>query len=264
MKITILNPNTVKELYKNHGEFARICYNTSPGHEESVGRHCAKSGHMSGSRAEYIKFLIEDISRGTAEQIMRHEIGTFCPPNEMDNWSFSNRLETWTDINPNNMVKNCLSFRYVDESGFKYYTPSIIKNNPDAYAIYKKTMTQLDDARSRIRDILLEDGEDKNKVNEEVNALLPRATTTSLCLGLTPEALIQFCHKRLCVRAQEEIRNVAKAMKQAITEYCPSLAEELVPQCDFLLYCPENKGCGRAPSKEAVRAMLKQQKKGEA
>lgn len=264
MKITILNPQDLQSLFEEWGSFSRICYQSPKGKEAVIGKHCFKSSHMSGSRAIYIKFLIEDISRGTAEQIMRHEIGTTCPPNEIDNWSFSHRLETWTDINPNNMVKNCLSFRYVDESGFKYYIPSIIKDSPSAYAIYKSAMAQLDDARSRIRDILIEDGEDKNKVNEEVNALLPRATTTSLCLGLTPEALIQFCHKRLCVRAQEEIRNVAKAMKQAVAEYCPSLAEELVPQCDFLLYCPESKGCGRAPSKETVRAMLKQQKNGEA
>ena len=102
------------------------------------------------------------------------------------------------------------------------------------------------------------------KATEDANFVLPRATTTSLCIGFTVEALLQFCHKRLCVRAQEGIREVAKEMKKAVEKYCPSLAEELVPQCDFLLYCPENKGCGRAPSKEAVRAMLKQQKKGEA
>lgn len=76
MKVEILNPEALQNLYKNHGEFACVCYNTSPEKAEQVGKSCQKSGHLSGSRCEYIKFKISDVDRGTAEQIMRHEIGT--------------------------------------------------------------------------------------------------------------------------------------------------------------------------------------------
>lgn len=265
MKITILNPKTLTTLFEEWGKFSRICYNTPEGKEAGVGKHCFKGGHYSGSRAIYIKFLIEGIDRGTAEQIMRHEIGQTCSPEEADNWHFSRRLESFTDINPNNMAKNCLSFRYVDETGFTYYIPPIIEKNQKAKTIYEAVMQSIDEGRSKIKQALIDSGVDEHKATENANFVLPRATTTSLCIGFTVEALLQFCHKRLCVRAQEGIREVAKAMKVAIAEYCPSLAEEFVPQCDFLLYCPEGRQtCGRAPSKETVRSILKQQKNGEA
>jgi hypothetical protein len=81
------------------GEFACVCYGTPDKYAEKVGKSCQESGHMSGSRCEYIKFRIYDIDRGTAEQIMRHEVGTNVPFDEQDNYSF-------IDINPSNMVKN--------------------------------------------------------------------------------------------------------------------------------------------------------------
>lgn len=264
MKITILNPDDLKNLFELWGSYARICYQSSPGKEEAIGKHCFKSGHYSGSRSIYIKFLIEDIDRGTAEQIMRTDIGQTRDPEEADNWNFSHRLETHTDINPTSIVKNCLSFRYVDETGFTYYTPPVIERNEKAKTVYKEVMKSIDEGRSKIKQALIDSGVDEHKATEDANFVLPRATTTSLCIGFTVEALLQFCHKRLCARAQEGIREVAKVMKKAVAEYCPSLAKELVPQCDYLLYCPESKGCGRAPSKETVRSILKQQKNGEA
>lgn len=264
MKITILNPQVLQSLFKEWGTFSRICYQSPKGKEAVIGKHCFKSGHYSGSRSIYIKFLIEDIDRGTAEQMMRTDIGQTRDPEEADNWNFSHRLETHTDINPTSIVKNCLSFRYVDETGFTYYTPPVIEKNIKAKAIYEEVMRTIDEGRSKIKQALIDSGVDEHKATEDANFVLPRATTTSLCIGFTVEALLQFCHKRLCTRAQEGIREVAKAMKQAIAEYCPLLAEELVPQCDYLLYCPEAKGCGRAPSKETARALLKQQKNGEA
>ena len=265
MKITILNPEDLTNLFEEWGSFARVCYQSPKGKEASIGKHCFKAGHYSGSRSIYIRFLIENIDRGTAEQIMRHEIGTVCPPDEMDNWYFSNRLETWTDINPNNMVKNCLSFRYVDETGFTYYTPPIIEKNPAAKAIYEDVMKSIDEGRTKIKQALIEGGVNEHKATEDANFVLPRATTTSLCIGFTVEALLQFSHKRLCSRAQEGIRAVAKAMKKAVAEYCPALAEELVPQCQYLLYCPEGKQtCGWYPTKEQVRAILDKKNKEEA
>ena len=48
--VTLLNPEVVRDLYQNHGEFACTCYNTPARHAERVGMACQASGHMSGSR----------------------------------------------------------------------------------------------------------------------------------------------------------------------------------------------------------------------
>jgi thymidylate synthase (FAD) len=74
---------------------------------------------------------------------------------------------------------------------------------------------------------------------------------------MTPEALIHFCHKRLCLRAQENIRAIAEKMRHEVYRYNPRFSLELVPQCHHLLWCPEGKqGCGGYPSKEELREKL--------
>lgn len=266
MKVTILNPDTVKDLYKHHGEFAKVCYGTSDkANLEVIGYHCADSGHMSGSRAEYIKFYIQDVDRGTTEQMLRHTVGCHVDPIYLDNYAYATEMERWIDINPSNMAMNVRSFRYCDETNFSFYIPSLIKNNQDACLIYNEAMVQLNNARSRIKEILLKEGKASSKVNETVNFLLPRATQTDFCIAFSPEALISFMNKRLCSRAQEEIRNVAKAMCKEIEKYNKRFSCELVPSCEHLLYCPEGRQCcGRAPTKEQVRAILDKKNKEEA
>ena len=67
MKVEIINKEELLNMVKNHGEFACVCYGTPDKYAEKVGKSCQESGHMSGSRCEYIKFRIYDIDRGTAE-----------------------------------------------------------------------------------------------------------------------------------------------------------------------------------------------------
>ena len=57
MRLEIINPEVLKNLNKNHGEFARICYNTPAERTEAVGKACQKSGHMSGSRCAHLVVL---------------------------------------------------------------------------------------------------------------------------------------------------------------------------------------------------------------
>ena len=70
-------------------------------------------------------------------------------------------------------------------------------------------------------------------------------------------------HKRLCVRAQDEVRSVAIAMKKAVAEILPEYAEQLIPHCQHLLWCPESKRmtCGAYPRKEDLVKELKEYRK---
>ena len=254
MTVELMNVDEIKNLYKNHGLFACCCYDTPDKYAEKVGKSCQESGHTSGSRCEYFKFRIYDVDRGTAEQIMRHEVGVKVPIEDQDNYYFGDVV----DINPSNIVKNMASFRYIDKDGFKYTIPKNIKNNTEAKAIYIELMDTINSSRRSIKNILEENGVDTKKATEDANFVLPRATNTTLTVAFTPEALIHFMHKRLCVRAQDEIRAVALSMKKEVEKVLPEFAKKLEPQCEFLMWCPEGKmTCGAYPTKDELKEKMR-------
>lgn len=258
MKVEILNPDALKNLYVNHGVFACVCYDTPEKYAERVGKACEQDGHMSGSRCEYIKFKISELDRGTSEQCLRHEIGVNVPHGYSDNYSFADYSELVKDVSPDQIIKNLASFRYIDKEGFSFTTPNEIMRNEKANAVYSGIMANIEEARKELKNILIADGINPKRVNECVNFVLPRATNSTFVIGFTPEALIHFMHKRLCQRAQPEIRQVAIAMKQAVKEVNEEFAKELVPHCQHLMWCPEGKKmtCGAYPTKDEVKELL--------
>lgn len=257
MKVEILNPDVLVNLYQNHGAFACVCYDTPEKYAERVGKSCQKDGHMSGSRCEYIKFKISGIDRGTAEQCLRHEIGTYIPFEMQDNYSFADYSEVVKDISPDQIVKNMASFRYIDKNGFSWSTPAYIEECAPAKEIYDALMTRINEDRVRIKQALVDNGCDEKAATQDANFVLPRATETEFVIGFTPEAFIHFCHKRLCQRAQEFIRTLAMMMRDEVAKYNEVFAKEAMPQCMHLLWCPEGKrGCGMMPSKENARIFM--------
>lgn len=252
MKVTLLNGEDLKNsFFKTWGVFATECYNTPVEFAEKVGNYCFESEHYSGSRTEYIKFKIEGVDRGVAEQIMRHEIGVRQFP-----------ISEYTyDENPNNIVKNMKSFRYVDMNNFEYSIPKTILNNQEACDLYNNIIQQINKTRSKIKNCLISTGIDQKKANEDANYILPRATHTSLCIGFTLEALIHYMHKRLCLRTQHFHRELAKLMKQETLKVLPELKDRLTPQCEYLLWCPEQKTCGKFPRKDEIKEILNKEVK---
>ena len=217
---------------------------------------------MSGSRCEYIKFEIE-ADRGTLEQMMRSEIGVRY--DNQDKYYYMDLIEAIPRVSPDEIVKNMQSFRYVDKNDFTYVIPHNIEKNEKALALYQNCMSNIDTTRKAIRDILIqEDNIDPHKAVEDANFVLPRATNTKLTIGFTPEALIRFMWKRLCVRAQDEIREVAIAMKKAVAEINAEFAKELVPHCTYLLWCPEGEkhSCGAYPTRKQLKEALEEKNNG--
>lgn len=258
MNVEIINPEVLENLYHNHGLFACTCYNTPEKYADNVGKSCEEDGHMSGSRCEYIKFKITGLDRGTSEQCLRHEIGTAVPFEEQDNYSFSDYSELVVDVSPDQVVKNMASFRYIDKSGFMFETPATIKKCDKANSLYAELMGIINEYRNQIKDALVEAGNAEKRAVQDSNFVLPRATTTEFVIGFTPEALIHFCHKRLCTRAQEFIRELALKMKSEVAKYSEEFAAELVPHCQHLMWCPEKKhSCHAYPTKAELQEILK-------
>ena len=252
MKVTLLNPEQIKNIFKEWGSFACECYATPQKFAEKVGNSCFGSGHYSGSRTEYIKFRIEGIDRGISEQIMRHEIGVRQFP-----------ISEYTyDENPNNIIKNLKSFRYVDMNDFDYTTPITIDKIPEAKEEYDRINNEINKSRIKIKDILINNKVKEKQAIEDSNYILPRATNTTLTIGFTIEALIHYMHKRLCIRAQDLHRKVALMMKEEVIKVLPQLENKLVPQCEYLLWCPEgDMSCGIKPTRDELMDELFKMKK---
>ena len=230
IKVTLLNAEEVKDFIRRHGEVACVCYNTNEKYAEKVGKSCMIEGHMSGSRGDFFKFEIE-CPRFTIDQIVRHEQGVF---------------------------KNVQSQRYVDmDDDFSIYVPPKVVNNTilvEQYIQYEEMCK----AQYKINRACFND---LNIIGEQANDLmrtmLPIGVKSKVRIGFTLEALIHFMHKRLCVRADEPIRRVAKLMKEEVLKVQPEYAELLVPQCEDMMYCPEKHTCGRYPSKKELKTIIK-------
>lgn len=229
IRVTLLNGEEVKDFIKRHGEIACICYGTNEKYAEKVGKSCMIEGHTSGSRGDFFKFEIE-CPRFCADQIVRHEQGVF---------------------------KNMQSQRYVDmDDNFSIYVPPKVVNNPTILEQYIK-YEEMCKARYKINRAYFDDlGITGEQANDLMRTMLPIGVMTKLRIGFTLEALIHFMHKRLCVRADEPIRMVAKLMRDEVLKVQPEYKELLVAQCESMLYCPEKHSCHRYPSKEELKNMI--------
>ena len=233
-KIEIINPEEVKELFKHWGRFSCKCYDTPLKYAERVGKSCLETGHFSGSRSRYIEIDVSNVPRDMIDQIIRREQG---------------------------LVKNVQSSRYCDFSKFDYYTPKVIAKIPEAKELYDAHMIRTRNTYSELSNILAKNGITGEKNYEACRGVSPMSYRTGMVIGITIEALIEVCHKRLCVRSQEHSRYFIKMVKDAVLEIIPELKPYLVPSCEYLLWCPEGKRCcGKFPTKEGLLELIQKGK----
>lgn len=237
MKVTILNPEETTRLFEYWGKASCVCYDTETNTPEKVGKHCFNSGHFSGSRSRYILFLVEDCPRFTIDQAVRHEIG---------------------------VIKNVQSFRYVGKDSFVYEIPVEIKDNAELLAKYHAHMAKTMELYSEIQDYVFDKTGSHERANEQARHVLPISTHADFVIGMTVEALIHFENSRLCVRAEDKIRELAIGIKNVTLELLPELKEKLVPNCQALLWCPEGKAsCGAYPTKKQLKQMIAEVRRNE-
>ena len=231
MKVTLLNPDEVKKLFTDWGQTSAICYDTHMKDPTPIGKGCMKSGHYSGSRGDYIKFLVTECPRFAIDQAVRHEVGVF---------------------------KNVQSFRYCDRDTFGYEVPSEILGNEELLAKYNKHMEDTMALYEEIQSYVISEGKTKERANEQARYVLPMATHSAFVIGFTVEALENFMNKRLCLRAEDTIRQMALLMKEETLKVLPELKDKLVPNCKKLMYCPEGKkSCGAVLTKEEMEFVIK-------
>ena len=175
------------------------------------------SGHYSTIEHIQISFAISNVSRACTHQLVRHR-----------HMSFSQKSQ-----------------RYVKEKGqFDYLTPPTIERNSELKEKYNNFMAKI----SEFYEELTEAGIPA----EDARFILPNATSSSLVASLNLREMIHLANIRLCTRAQDEIRLLVRLMCKELVEQEPWLKPYLVPKCERLGYCDEDKSCGRMPTKEEL------------
>ena len=230
MKVTILNPEETARLFEYWGKASCVCYDTITETPERVGKGCMNSGHFSGSRGRFIIFKVEGCPRFTIDQVVRHEIG---------------------------VMKNVQSFRYVSKDSFAYEVPVEIMDNDALLAKYHAHMMEAMDLYSEIQEYVFNKTKSQERANEQARHVLPISTHADFVIGMTVEALIHFANMRLCVRAEDKIRELALVIKCVTLEILPELNSKLVPNCQAFLWCPEGKAtCGAYPTKTELKKLI--------
>ena len=237
MKVTILNPEETTRLFEYWGKASCVCYDTETETPEKVGKHCMNSGHFSGSRGRFILFKVEGCPRFTIDQAVRHEVG---------------------------VMKNVQSFRYVGKDSFVYEVPVEITDSAELLAKYHGHMMKTMDLYCEIQEYVYNKTESHERANEQARYVIPMSTHADFVIGMTIEALIHFANSRLCVRAEDKIRELALGFKRATIELLPELKDKLVPNCQALLWCPEGKAsCGAYPTKNQLKKIISEVKNNE-
>ena len=173
------------------------------------------SGHYSTIEHIQVTFAISNVSRACTHQLVRHR-----------HMSFSQKSQ-----------------RYVKEKGqFDYLIPPTIARDEKLKEKFENFMGEI----SKIYCELTEAGIPA----EDARAVLPNAASTSIVASLNLRELIHIANLRLCTRAQYEIRCMVKAMCDELVAQEPWLKAYLVPKCERLGFCDEDKSCGRMPVRE--------------
>ena len=143
------------------------------------------------------------------------------------------------------------STRYVDESGFTYYTPDKCASVPE----YANTMAAISDGYRK----LIEAGVPR----EDAANILPLGMESKMVWKGNLRMLVNFMNRRLCNRALKEVRGFASEFKRllaSVDDEWAWIAENLfVPSCEQyrflnpeLRFCVEEHCCGRAPKIEQL------------
>lgn len=201
------------------------------------------SGHQSIAEHVYFTFAIEGISRACSHQLVRHRAGIVFSQQSQRYVEIKEDLDELCHLylelkrDPKDKQdKTVATFEKTEKLLEKYF----VDVNPETMEAY------LDDLISYKRYINM------GYKPEDARKFLPNATKTNITVSVNFRELIHMCNLRLCTRAQKEIRDLHKLMKDEVKEVDERLASYLVPQCEVHNICFEAKCCGRKPTIDEI------------
>jgi thymidylate synthase (FAD) len=166
-------------------------------------------GHHSLIEHASYSFLIEGISRACTHQLVRHRIASYSQQSQ----------------------------RYVSEKHFDFVIPPTI----EADKKIKQQFIEFMEKAQEIYNNLMKSGIPK----EDARFILPNAVESKIFVTMNARELLHFFCKRLCLRSQWEIREMAEKMLELVKKVSPNIFSKAGPACVHGP-CPEGKlTCGK-------------------
>ena len=186
-------------------------------HDTVKGMHTAiDSGHLGILEPISLSWYVEGISRACSHQLVRHRIASYCQQSQ----------------------RYC-KIGTMDREW--YIIPPCFDENNKAMIDYFTLMDQI--ARMYDKFITVYDIK-----KEDARFILPNACKTNIMVTMNARSFIEASRKRLCNKAQWEIRELFSKMKETLKEKLPDVYDLCRPTCAYGP-CPEKKSCGSPHSR---------------
>lgn len=167
------------------------------------------SGHTSTIEHASFTFAIEDVSRVLTHELVRHRIASYSQQSQ----------------------------RYINGKKFGFVTPPTILSKKEAKIIFDQTIKDLGEKYEK----LIELGVPK----EDARFILPNATDVKIVVTMNARSLFNFLARRMCNRAQWEIRTMAVLMHKELIKVAPNIFKYAGPTCKTENICWEGeRNCG--------------------
>jgi len=235
---TCYSGNTIYEIYENSK-------NVEKEKKLSLIKKVIRSEHFSVLEHCYFTFGIDGVSRSCTHQLVRHRLMSYSQQS-------LRYVEIKEDIDKLNDIlldlERLLLSGEIDDKELekakkvydKYFYLSKEYDKVDKKIIAQKTSTTL----SCLKEYLVEL---KNGIKpENAREILPMCIKSNIVVSCNLRALIEMSKKRLCLQAQEEIREMTEEMRNLIVKEYPFLAEFIVPNCEN---CKDFRECARKVNK---------------
>jgi thymidylate synthase (FAD) len=195
MQVTLISP--IQDILKVMTLACDTCVTDKPKGIPDLKRvlRVLRSGHLSIAEHVQVTFAISGVSRVLMAQLTRHRIASY----------------------------SIQSQRSVEVSGI--VVPKSIEQNKEALDVFMGAYIGADEAYAN----LLRLGIPK----EDARYISPGGTPTNILFSCNLRALMEISPRRLCARAQTEIRELFTEIRRIMIDtYGKWLAEFLKPPCD--------------------------------
>lgn len=183
MNITIKNSTVKSEPLSFIGKIAGMCYGKEESGDPVVrAKTCFKHGHMSVFEHISITWRIEGISRACSHQLVRHRLASFTQESQRYVCETLPQDDSW------------------------YVTPPSMAGN-DAFT------TKMAEIAASYNSLV-----DEGIRAEDARYLLPNAAKTNITVSMNLREFFHFYETRTSRGAQWEIKDLAKAMLDAMLE----------------------------------------------
>jgi len=209
--------SAIRQCYSQIGA-SELLEKISQEKREKLIHQVTSSGHTSTIEHANFTFAIEGISRSCSHELVRHRIASFSQQSQ----------------------------RYVKpEEGFDFIVPQKIKAKKE---LYQKFLNHMEQSNKLYADFL------KAEIPaEDARFVLPNATETKIVVTMNARSLFNFFQRRLCLRAQWEIRQMATKMYQEVMKVAPNIFKHAGPTCETEGICWEGKlACEKAKTSKKI------------